>query len=290
MASRAAGILGKIALLESRRMQLAGELTKISLPTLIQLLRNGELTGKICLTHGANTAFLYVDSGRIVHAETDTEQGRAALLELFLWTAGAFSFVEAEAKSMPHTVPPEEPIDKIVREGQAYLEKKKYLEQLRINGRTVLAKNTERAVDNALYQRLDGRTSLLDICSSLGFRRWDYVHAVHEIISRGWANVVEIEVADDAIKLPPWVVSRLKQDNPDITQSIVEMVIWVDRVKCWMYQADADIERIIDHIDTKGFNTANGAVNVPTAPPEVEVDDTKTGSVPPQTQRSSIEF
>lgn len=237
-------------------MQLAGELTKISLPSLIQLLRNGELTGKVCLTHGANTAFLYVDGGRIVHAETDTEQGRAALLELFLWTQGTFSFVEAEAVSMPHTVAPEEPIDKLVREGLNYLEKKKYLEQLRINGRTVLARSTERYFDNAVYQQLDGRTPLGDICAALGFRRWDYVHAVHEIISRGLANVVEVRPSEDSIKLPSWVISRLKQDNPDLTQAIVEMVIWVDRVKCWMYQADADLDRIVDQLESKPIGKA----------------------------------
>jgi hypothetical protein len=269
-------------------MQLAGELTKISLPSLIQLLRNGELTGKICLTFGANTAFLYVEDGRIVHAETDTEQGRAALLELFLWTAGTFSFVEADAASMPHTVAQDEPIDKIVREGLSYLEKKNYLEQLRINGRTVLARSKESSFDNVLYEHLDGSTTLGELCSSLGFRRWDYVHAVHEVLSRGLATVVESPVGDDTIKLPAWVISRLKQDNPDLTQAIVEMVIWVDRLKCWMYQADADLERVILQLDgMTGDATEAGGTSAQLAP-EVEPD----GSAPQASlpQRSSVEF
>ncbi len=47
------------------------------------------------------------------------------------------------------------------------------------------------------------------------------------------------------VDLPDWVVARLKQDNEDLSRSIVDMVIWVDRVKCWMYQADAYFERIL---------------------------------------------
>ncbi len=274
-------------------MQLAGELTKISLPSLIQLLRNGELTGKVCLTHGANTAFLYVDEGRIVHAETDTEQGRSALLELFLWTAGTFSFIEALSESMPHTVSSDEPIDRIVREGLAYLEKKKFLEQLRINSRTVLAKTSERPFENALYERLDGKTPLSDICSALGFRRWDYVHAVHEIISKGLAGVVDAPPDADSIKLPSWVMSRLKQDNPDISQSIVEMVIWVDRVKCWMYQADADLERIIDVIDRPADAPISGGISevqTPIDSNDNNASEPSGGATGAALHRSSVEF
>src|SRR5437016_5259022 len=101
-------------------MQLAGELNKVNLPSLIQLLRNGELTGKVCLTQGTNTAFIYVVAGRLVHVETDTEQGRAALLELFVWNSGTFSFVEADGAAMVHTLPADEPVEKIIREGLAY--------------------------------------------------------------------------------------------------------------------------------------------------------------------------
>lgn len=249
-------------------MQLAGELTKISLASLIQLLRNGELTGKICLTHGANTAFLYVDEGRVVHAETDTDEGRAALLELFLWTAGTFSFVEADAESMPHSLSMDEPIDKLIREGLLYLDKKKYLEQLRINSRCVLAKAGYQQLDNAFYEQLDGRRTLGEITAMLGLRRWDFVHSVHEILSRGLATLVEVPLTDDSVRLPDWVVSRLKQDNPDLAQAIVEMVIWVDRVKCWMYQADADLERIISNVEEK----VDGANVV------VSTSDVKSGS------------
>ncbi len=231
-------------------MQLAGELTKISLPSLIQLLRNGELTGKVCLSQGANTAFMYVDRGRVIHVETDLVEGREGLLELFAWMTGTFSFIEANIDAVPRTLALDEPIEKIIREGVAYLEQKKYLEQLRINFRTVLrpVADPRRTVSDPIYARLDGKTALGEIISELKLSRRTYTASVYGLLAQGLATVVEPLSVSGQIELPPWVVSRLKQDNPDISQSIVEMVIWVDRIKCWMYQADADLESIVSRL------------------------------------------
>lgn len=240
-------------------MQLAGELSKISLPSLLQLLRNGQLTGKVCFTQGANTAFVYVSEGKLVHAETDAEQGRAALLELFLWLNGTFSFSEADAATMPHSLSSEEPIEKIIREGLAYLERKKHLDQLRISARTILVPAVKRNLDNPVFQRLDGKTMLGDIAAALNLKRFDYIDCVYELLAHGYASVVEPPAKDDVVQLPAWVVSRLKQDNPDISQAIVQMVIWVDRVKCWMYQADADLEKVIGDLGQPPLATESAA-------------------------------
>jgi hypothetical protein len=47
------------------------------------------------------------------------------------------------------------------------------------------------------------------------------------------------------INLPDWVLARLRQDNSNISQAITDMVIWADRLKCWIYQADADMESVL---------------------------------------------
>jgi hypothetical protein len=229
-------------------MQLAGELTKVSLPSLVQLIRNGELTGKVCLTQGANTAFIYVREGRIVHVESDADEGRPALLELFLWLSGTFSFVEANLDNVPESFPADEPVEKIIREGLAYLEKKKHLDQLRVNGKTILRKSHEKFVDNPLWELLDAKATLSQLNYSLGLSRWESINFTYDLLINGHALVVESATQEENVQLPAWVISRLKQDNPDLTQAIVEMVIWVDRVKCWMYQADADMDQVVDRL------------------------------------------
>ena len=61
------------------------------------------------------------------------------------------------------------------------------------------------------------------------------------------------------INLPNWVIERLKQDNADVSQAVVDMVIWVDRVKCWMYQADAELAHIIEDVGAIGSGVTNGS-------------------------------
>lgn len=231
-------------------MQLAGELSKIGLPSLIQLSRNGELTGKLCLTHGVDTAFIFVDNGRLTHAETDGANGAEALIELFGWTSGTFSFIEEEVKQQPRTLA-EESIEKIVREGIAYADHKKFLDQMRISSRTVLRTiaSASQVANDPILSQLDGVTPLGEIVPQLRLPKKVYTASLHRILASGLAVVVEPpQPGTDVIELPDWVKSRLKQDNPDLSQSIVEMVIWVDRIKCWMYQADADLERLVSQL------------------------------------------
>jgi hypothetical protein len=251
-------------------MQLNGELSKVSLPNLVQLVKNGELTGKITLMQGARSASLFVEQGDVVHVDIDGFSGREAFFELFLWMTGSFSFIEGELGTAPRTLNPseaEDSLDRLLREGLSYLEQKKYLEQLRITGDTVLSMTdrirelTAQSKSNArlaaalkmispITQRLDGKTPLNLALKELQLSRRAYAQSLAIILAEGLAVVVEKPVTEkgESIDLPPWVIARLKQDDTDLTQSIIDMVIWVDRVKCWMYQADVDFARILENL------------------------------------------
>lgn len=232
-------------------MQLAGELAKINLPSLIQMVRNGELTGKICLTRGVNTAFIFVERGRLKHVESDVAEGRDALLDLFLWTTGTFSYIDCAVDSAPQTISADEPADKILKEGTSYAEARRYLDQLRIGQSTILkASSKQSSTTNALFPWLDGKRSIDEAAAASGLSRFEVVRSLQELVAEGRALVVEEPSRrNEQIVLPEWVISRLKQDNTDVSQAIVQMVIWVDRIKCWMYQADADLDRLISSLD-----------------------------------------
>jgi hypothetical protein len=251
-------------------MQLNGELSKVSLPNLVQLVKNGELTGKITLMQGARSASLFVEQGDVVHVDIDGFSGREAFFELFLWMTGSFSFIEGELGSAPRTLNPseaEDSLDRLLREGLSYLEQKKYLEQLRITGDTVLSMTdrirelTAQSKSNArlaaalkmispITQQIDGETPLSIALKELQLSRRAYAQSLAIILAEGLAVVVEKPVTEkgESIDLPAWVIARLKQDDADLTQSIIDMVIWVDRVKCWMYQADVDFARILENL------------------------------------------
>lgn len=259
-------------------MQLTGELAKVKLPNLLQLVKNGELTGKIAMLQGAKSATIYVERGNIVHVETDTGSGREALMDLFLWLTGSFSFMEHDLLDLTRSLNPlgnpDDAFDKLLRDGIAYLEQKKYLDQMRITGQTVL-KPTEHAHTTMaallqsgiaasaspinwaqpILERLDGVKTLAEALADVSLSRRAYAQGVYAVISEGLAVVVEpsAQTAGEQIILPEWVLARLRQDNTDVSQSIVDLVIWVDRVKCWMYQVDADFSRIIEQLDSSGI-------------------------------------
>ena len=252
-------------------MQLNGDLAKVSLTNLLQLVRNGELTGKITLLQGAKTATIFVEDGNVAHVDADGFTGREALFELFLWISGSFLFVEGELGAIPRSLSiqnPEDSFERLMREGINYLDQKKYLEQLRITGDTILS-GTERikelvaaaagnprvgaalAMVQPVIDRLDGQKTLSIALADLPYSRRAYVQAVSILLAEGLAVVVEKPMPQEGetIDLPPWVLARLQQDNANLSQAIVDMVIWVDRVKCWMYQADSDFAKMLEHLN-----------------------------------------
>ncbi len=237
-------------------MQLAGELSKVSLPNLLQLVKNGMLTGKLTFLQGAKTAMLFVENGNVVHAETDGTTGKEALMSLFLWGTGSFSFLEESALTVPRTLNPqrhEDSFEKLLRDGLIYVQQSQLLEEKSITVHSVLAQTgtassfAAEAMAGPGYLRLDGRRTLAEALGDQNLSHREFVNLVSYWLSEGLATCVDPESApsDEEIKLPEWVIARLRQDNANLSKAIIDMVIWVDRVKCWMYQVDADFYRII---------------------------------------------
>lgn len=233
-------------------MQLSGELAKVSFANLLQLVRSGGLTGRINLSQGARLAVILIEDGQPAHVEMEGTTGKEALYELFLWQSGSFAFTEAPIGNLRTIsfVPPEESFDRAIKEGLTYADDKYYLDSLGVTHNTVLrsqATNAASLRSNPGLERLDGVRTLADALGPLSWSRRQLVHTVAAWISEGLAEPTQINQArqDNQVTLPDWVVARLRQDNADLSRAVVDMVIWVDRVKCWMYQADADFEKVL---------------------------------------------
>ena len=247
-------------------MQLTGDLQKVSLPNLVQLVRNGGLTGKIALSCGAQQGLICFENGSIVHAEQELNQGRETLMDLFLWNNGTFSFIESDTtatkKRSLDPKNPNESIEAILKDGIAYAEQQEFLEQMNVDGYTVFAPvaGTERLLDRydettrTVYRSLDGQKPLIQALSIATMPRRVVVGAIYRLVLDRMISAREVpeDQKADKVNLPDWVVQRLKQDNPDISKAIVDMVIWADRVKCWLYQADADFSQMLVEIDEDG--------------------------------------
>jgi len=215
-------------------MQLSGELSKVNFANLLQLVRSGGLSGRITLLQGARQALIFIDEGYPVHVEVEGISGKDALFELFLWQSGTFAFSEGAIGGVPRTIDfgaRDESFEKTLREGLLYAEDKNYLNELGISPRSVLrvaqAYQAEREPGtNPGLDKLDGVRTLADALASLGLSRREFVHTVAYWLSSGFVEAAPPAASKgNHVELPDWVVARLKQDNDDISRSIVDMVI-----------------------------------------------------------------
>lgn len=276
-------------------MQLSGEIAKIDLPNLLQLVKTGGFTGKITLVQGVKHAIVLVRDGLPVHAELEGDSGTDVLLEIFLWSQGTFAYNEEEVEESKRTIPKESAgfnLSDFIKDGILYKKQKALLDELNVQPSTVLKRtgtglSAAKIMEGSDYiNHLDGKRTLKEALSEENLSHREYVRAVAQWLENGLAEFAEPPVSQgENINLPTWVVARLLQDNVDITQSIIDMVIWVDRVKCWMYQADAEFNEtrkelalIADSLDgngTSGDNLANDGEDdknlfAPPAPPPDE--------------------
>ena len=89
---------------------LSGNLRKVPLLDILQLLSTGGRTGRLDLQYKANNGEIYLREGKIVHAVTGAQMGEVAVYTLMGWLEGNFNFVsDVEA--------PEESVTKKTEEG-----------------------------------------------------------------------------------------------------------------------------------------------------------------------------
>ena len=231
-------------------MQLSGDLAKVNLPNLLQLVKTGGFTGKLSLVQGVKHASIMVLDGVPAHVELEGERGLDALLELFLWSSGTFAFSEEKVEENKRNIDSKENgfnLDEVIKDGMLYAKQKKLLDEMNIQPSTILKQTgggvsaAKMIIGSKHLNLLDGKKSLKEALASEKLSRREYVRVVSQWIEDGLAEFSQSQADETSqINLPTWVVARLKQDNSDLTKSIIDMVIWVDRVKCWMYQADAE--------------------------------------------------
>ena len=241
-------------------MQLSGELAKVSFANLLQLVRSGGLAGKLTLSQGALLGAILIEKGLPVHAEIEGLSGKEALFEFFLWLSGTFAFSEGAFEGLNKTLPrtikfnnSDDTFERLLKDGIAYLEAKQYLDSLGVGPESVLKAADQKGdyartlMQNPGLERIDGVRTLADALSALNLTGREFTLVVADWFYGGLVQIAKPDygLGDNQVELPDWVVARLKQDNQDLTKAIVDMVIWVDRVKCWMYQTDADFERIL---------------------------------------------
>ncbi len=74
------------------RPMLEGDLTNLQMPTLLQSINMGKMTGRLDLQSGGETAVIYFKDGTPLHCQLRNSEGEAAIIEAIGWDEGEFRF------------------------------------------------------------------------------------------------------------------------------------------------------------------------------------------------------
>jgi hypothetical protein len=92
---------------------LGGDLARVSLPDVLELLVAGGQTGRLDLSDGVNTGEIYLQDGSLVHAVSGSQMAEEAVYSLMAWQRGDFKFVvDAAAPEMSILMPADELLEK----------------------------------------------------------------------------------------------------------------------------------------------------------------------------------
>jgi len=155
-----------------------GDLADMQVPTLLQSLAMGKLTGRLFVDNKQAAADLFFEDGVLVHATAMDVRGEQAIVELVTWESGKFYFYREE-KTPDHNVAKR--MDMILMESITLLDQSQALLKAGLKMESYLNKSNpglsepefdeqvkkgapvDLAIQKAFYLQLDGTCTLFEL-------------------------------------------------------------------------------------------------------------------------------
>lgn len=206
-----------------------GKLEDMPIPTLLQSMNMGSMTGKVVITDNLNQSELFFDGGDLVHATCLNFKGDLAITELVTWETGKFFFFKDE-KTDQRTV--KKRLDGILMEAVTLLDQSKYLFNSGLKMEHFLAKKHpnmsetefeakireaaphELAPQKEFYIKLDGNQTLFDILREKPMPKKEWVPVMFNLIQCDLVELRDTPLRPDKTKLlQATVLDRIAIDN-----------------------------------------------------------------------------
>lgn len=160
------------------RPMLEGDLTNLQMPTLLQSINMGKMTGRLDLQSGSDVATIYFNEGNPQHCDLRNSEGETALVEAIGWDEGEFRFF-AEPPHHRDTI--KKRLETLLMEGAALFDQAKFLKEIGISTDSYLVRNhaditealfeemvsrgaaAEMNLQKTLYQLIDNESTLEDL-------------------------------------------------------------------------------------------------------------------------------
>ncbi len=206
-----------------------GKLEDMPIPTLLQSMNMGGMTGKVVITDEMNQSELFFDGGDLVHATCLNFKGDLAITELVTWETGKFFFFKDE-KSDQRTV--KKRLDGILMEAVTLLDQSRYLFNTGLKMDLYIAKKYpnlseaefeakireaaphDLAPQKEFYVKLDGNQTLFDILREKPMPKRDWVPVMFNLMQCDLIELRETPLRPDKTKLlQATVLDRVAIDN-----------------------------------------------------------------------------
>src|SRR5262249_3424611 len=128
-----------------------GTLKDMPVPTLLQSIAMGEMTGKLVITNDQTGSELFFTSGALIHATVLNLKGDLAIMELVTWDDGKFRFYRDE-KTDQKTV--ERRVDALLMESITLLDQSKFILKSGLKMETYLNKKHPEMSETEFEQKL----------------------------------------------------------------------------------------------------------------------------------------
>jgi hypothetical protein len=172
-------------------MAFQGSLAELHLPDIIQLVSVSGKTGVFRLTGGSHQGLIYLEKGRIVHAELGDLEGEEAVYSLAIWREGEFRFDSGVSA-------PRQTIEK--SNTSLLMEAARRLDEWRVLSRKipsvdlvpefVILENREgqinlNTMEWLLLSKIDGERSLRTIAGAAGLSVFDAAKLLYGLVATG---------------------------------------------------------------------------------------------------------
>ena len=189
-------------------MAFQGSLAELHLPDIIQLVSVSGKTGVFHLTDAAHRGNIWLNEGRIVHAETEDLYGEEAVYALAIWRAGEFRFEAA-------TAAPRQTIQKsntnLLMEAARRLDEwrvlSKKIPSVELVPEFVILENREgqinlNTMEWLLLSKIDGERSVRQIAAAAGMGVFDAAKLLYGLVATNLIRLKEKGAAPAADRPP----------------------------------------------------------------------------------------
>ena len=178
-------------------MTFQGSLQELHLPDVIQLVSVSGKSGVFVLRRGGEEGRIYLESGRIVHAEIHGARGEEAVYTLATWNDGTFHFIPGEN-------PPEQTITK--NNTNLLMEAARRVDEWRVLSKRIpsldrvpkfkvpegkqgqINLNTQEWL---LLSKIDGKNSITDIATAVNLSTFDVAKLLYGLVTMGLVTLEE---------------------------------------------------------------------------------------------------